>query len=41
MELLDKIYNAQRVIAILEEKREIFEAFVLKIHVIGRFLLRI
>ena len=34
MELLDKIYNAQRVIAKLDEKREIFEAFVLKIHAI-------
>lgn len=34
LELLDKIYNAQRVIAKLDEKREIFEAFVLKIHAI-------
>lgn len=34
MKLLDKIYNAQRVIAKPDEKREIFEAFVLKIHVI-------
>jgi hypothetical protein len=32
MELLDKIYNAKRVISKSEEKREIFEAFVLKIH---------
>ena len=34
IELLDKIYDAQRVIAKWDEKREIFEAFVLKIHAI-------
>jgi hypothetical protein len=34
MELLDKIYFAKRVISKSEEKREIYEAFVLRIHAI-------